>query len=71
MVKDAFNIEGKSVSIGADILVRLAVYYEPNEISGKYFDNDLNQFRTHHPDAIDEQKCQYLLKTMDDIVKFS
>ena len=71
MVKEAFNIEGKSISIGADILLKLAIHYESNTISGKYFDNDLNQFRIHHPDALDKQKCHDLLKTMNDILKLS
>ena len=71
MVKEAFNIEGKSISIGADILVKLAIHYESNTISGKYFDNDLNQFRIHHPDALDKQRCHDLLKTMNDILQLS
>jgi len=71
MVKEAFNIEGKSISIGADILVKLAIHYESTTISGKYFDNDLNQFRIHHPDALDKQRCHDLLKTMNDILQLS
>jgi len=71
MVREAFNIEGKSISIGADILVKLALHYESNTISGKYFDNDLNQFRIHHPDALDKQKCHDLLKTMNNILQLS
>ena len=71
MVKEAFNIEGKSISIGADILVKLAIHYESTTISGKYFDNDLNQFRIHHPDALDKQRCHDLLNTMNDILQFS
>ena len=71
MVKEAFNIEGKSISIGADILLKLAIHYESNTISGKYFDNDLNQFRVHHPDALNKQKCHNLLKTMNDILQLS
>ena len=71
MVKEAFNIEGKSISIGADILVKLAIHSESNTISGKYFDNDLNQFRVHHPDALNKQKCHNLLKTMNDILQLA
>ena len=71
MRKEAFKIEGKSISIGADILLKLAIHYESNTISGKYFDNDLNQFRIHHPDALNKQKCHNLLKTMNDILQLS
>ena len=68
MVKDGFGIDGKDISIGADILVRLSTEDQFANASGKYFDNDKGQFATPHPDALDSDKCKEVLGTIEDII---
>ncbi|MEM9103924.1 MAG: SDR family NAD(P)-dependent oxidoreductase [Pseudomonadota bacterium] len=70
MVKDGFGIDGKDISIGADILVYLALNDEFSDSSGKYFDNDKGQFSNPHSDALDETKCQQVVDTIEAVVSF-
>ncbi len=71
MVKEGFGIEGKDLSIGANVLVRAAVSLEFENASGKYFDNDLGRFGEPHPDALDSEKCLNLVKQLDSILEFN
>ncbi|MEM1091360.1 MAG: SDR family NAD(P)-dependent oxidoreductase [Pseudomonadota bacterium] len=56
MVKEAYGMAGKDLSIGADILCRAALSDEFEGITGRYFDNDRQQFSQPHPDALDPNK---------------
>jgi len=57
MVKEGFGMHGKDIHIGSDILVRAAISDEFTNASGMYFDNDMGQFGSPHPDALDLEKC--------------
>jgi len=60
MVKQAYGVAGADLSIGADILKRAALSDEFENASGQYFDNDIGQFTSPHPDALDPRKCEEL-----------
>jgi len=68
MVKEGFGVEGKDVSIGADILVRAALSQEFEDASGKYYDNDSQQFAKPHLDALSGEKCNEVVTTIDTII---
>lgn len=65
MVKEGFGVAGNDIRIGADILVRAALSSEFADASGEYFDNDLGQFSSPHPDALDPQKCQDVVRVIE------
>lgn len=69
MVKEGYGIEGKDITIGSDILVRLSLDDEFQNSTGLYFDNDSGAFASPHPDALDPQKCQTLTGTVEDILE--
>ncbi|TMP40793.1 oxidoreductase [Pseudoalteromonas citrea] len=62
MVHEGFGVEGKDISIGADILVQAALSDQFSNASGSYFDNDIQQFSQPHPHAIDAQKSAPILQ---------
>lgn len=68
MVKEAYGVEGKDLSIGADIIVEAAVGKKFERASGKYFDNDSGAFRPPHPDGSNVQKSKALVEAMDSIL---
>ena len=65
MVKDAYGVEGGDLRIGADILTRLALEDEFAQASGQYFDNDIGQFESPHPDALDAAKSAEVVRTIE------
>ncbi|MGI9371292.1 MAG: SDR family NAD(P)-dependent oxidoreductase [Hyphomicrobiales bacterium] len=65
MVKEGFGVEGSDLSIGAGILVRAALSDEFAEASGKYFDNDSGQFAPPHPEGLDDQKNQEIVRVVE------
>ncbi|KAI0561203.1 oxidoreductase [Gracilaria domingensis] len=65
MVKDAYGVAGKDMSIGADILVRAALSAEFANASGRYFDNDQGSFARPHPDALVASKNEKLVHAID------
>lgn len=65
MVRDAYGIEGKDLSVGSDILVRAALSEEFAHASGQYFDNDSQQFTQPHADAVNLSKQLELIQCMD------
>lgn len=69
MVQDAYGIKGADLSIGAEILVRAALDDDFANASGKYFNNDIGEFDTPHPDATNPYKNQELIKTIDGLIK--
>jgi NAD(P)-dependent dehydrogenase (short-subunit alcohol dehydrogenase family) len=68
MVKEAFDMVGKDVRIGAEILTRLTLEDEFAAASGQYFDNDLGQFTSPHPDAINTAKCEMIVQAIETVL---
>jgi len=68
MVKQAFGVTGGDLRIGAEILTRAALTDEFKNASGKYFDNDSGRFASPHPDALDPQKCQEIVRVIEAIL---
>ena len=67
MVTEAFGVPGGDLRIGADILTRAALSDEFATASGQYFDNDRGQFASPHPDALDPQKCQDVVRAIETV----
>lgn len=68
MVKEAFGVAGGDLRIGANILCRLALEDEFTTASGQYFDNDTGQFSSPHPDALNPQKFEEIVNTIEKIL---
>jgi len=69
MVKDAYGVSGGDLSIGAEILQRAAISDEFADANGKYFDNDNNRFSSPHLDALDDQKNQNVVNTIEEVIQ--
>ncbi len=68
MVKDAFGVDGDDIRIGAEILSRAALEDEFATASGQYFDNDLGQFTSPHPDALNPQMCEEIVRIIEAVL---
>ncbi len=68
MVQQAFGVAGGDLRIGADILTRVALEEEFAAASGKYFDNDIGQFKSPHPDALDPQKSAEVVRVIETVL---
>lgn len=68
MVKEAYGVAGGDLRIGADILCRASLSDEFADASGRYFDNDIGQFATPHPDALDPQKCEEVVRVIEAVL---
>jgi len=68
MVKEGFGMPGKDINIGANILVRAALGEEFAHFSGFYFDNDIGELSTPHPEGVDEEKCEQLTEAIEAIL---
>ena len=71
MVKEAYGMAGKDLSIGAEILARAATDPAFSEANGRYFDNDAGRFANPHPDAMNPQKNAALVAAIEDILSAS
>ncbi len=69
MVKEGFGIEGKSLSVGAEVLVEAALSERFNKASGLYFDNDSGDFNTPHADAMNDSQCQAVTAAIESVLK--
>jgi len=69
MVREGFGTAGKDIRIGSDILIRAALSDEFAEASGSYFDNDQGTFASPHPEAMNPQKGQELMQTMEKVFR--
>jgi NAD(P)-dependent dehydrogenase (short-subunit alcohol dehydrogenase family) len=67
MVRQGFGVAGKPVHIGSDILVRAALSGDFAAATGRYFDNDAEQFAPAHPDAHDATKCEVVVRAIQAI----
>ncbi|MCU7845924.1 MAG: SDR family NAD(P)-dependent oxidoreductase [Candidatus Thiodiazotropha sp. (ex Monitilora ramsayi)] len=68
MVKQAFGVAGGDIRIGAEILIRAALTDEFAAASGQYFDNDSGQFASPHPDALNQQKSEEVVRAIEVIL---
>ncbi len=68
MVKEAFGTAGKDIRIGAEILVRAALSDEFASASGRYFDNDSGSFSSPHPDALNLEKSDNIVRFIEAIL---
>lgn len=68
MVKEAYGMAGKDISIGADIVRRAALSEEFADASGIYYDNDSQRFASPHLDALDDRKCGELIQSIEQIL---
>jgi NAD(P)-dependent dehydrogenase (short-subunit alcohol dehydrogenase family) len=68
MVKEAYGVTGGDLRIGAEILCRAALSDEFAAASGLYFDNDSGQFASPHPDALDPQKTEEILRVIEAVL---
>jgi hypothetical protein len=68
MVKQAYGVTGGNIRIGADILCRAALADEFAAASGRYFDNDSGQFVSPHPDGLDPQKSQEIVRAIEKVL---
>ncbi|MCV2403547.1 SDR family NAD(P)-dependent oxidoreductase [Marinomonas sp. C2222] len=69
MVKEGFGMEGKDLSIGANILIKASLDDSFKEASGLYFDNDIGQFSEPHQAALDASQCERLVSVMEELSK--
>lgn len=68
MVKEGFGTAGKDIRIGAEILVRAALSDEFEAASGRYSDNDSGRFASPHPDALDAEKSQEVVRAIETVL---
>ena len=68
MVKESFGVAGGDIRIGADILRRAALSDDFAAASGQYFDNDSGRFAPPHPDALDQDKGEEIVRTIETIL---
>lgn len=68
MVKEAFGVAGRDLRIGAEILTRAALSDEFAAASGLYFDNDSGQFAPPHPDGLNPQKIEEMMRAIKEIL---
>ncbi len=68
MVKQAYGVAGGDLRIGADILCRAALSDEFADASGRYFDNDTGQFASPHPDALNTQKREAIVRVIEAVL---
>ncbi|MEM7586097.1 MAG: SDR family NAD(P)-dependent oxidoreductase [Acidobacteriota bacterium] len=69
MVHQAFGVAGGDIGIGADILSRAALSDEFASASGQYYDNDSKRFASPHPDALDPQKSQEIVRVIEQVLE--
>ncbi len=65
MVKENFATVNGDVGIGAEILVKAALSDEFEGHSGDYYDNDAMKFAPPHPDGLDREKSNEVVRTID------
>ncbi len=68
MVKEGFGVAGGDIRVGAEILCRAALADDFADASGQYFDNDQGRFAAPHADALDAEKSQAVLRTIEAVL---
>ncbi|WP_017446904.1 SDR family NAD(P)-dependent oxidoreductase [Gayadomonas joobiniege] len=69
MVKEAYGVNGKDLSIGANIIVKLATDATLAAQNGRYFDNDIGQFSYPHDFALHEANNQMLIEILEHLAQ--
>lgn len=69
MVKQAYGREGKDIQLGADILVEAGLSDSFKSATGKYYDNDIEQFSNPHPDALNAKKRSKLKEVLQQLTE--
>jgi len=68
MVKDGFGVAGGDLGIGAAILRRAALSDDFAAATGRYFDNDAGRFGSPHSDALDEGRCNEVVRAIEAVL---
>ncbi|MEG3639186.1 SDR family NAD(P)-dependent oxidoreductase [Magnetococcus sp. PR-3] len=68
MVKEAYGVAGNDLQIGVDILVRASLSDAFANVSGRYYDNDAQQFAEPHPDALNTQKNAQVVHVIETLL---
>ncbi|MEM1403169.1 MAG: SDR family NAD(P)-dependent oxidoreductase [Pseudomonadota bacterium] len=68
MVQEGFGAQGKDITIGSGILVRCATDETFAKHSGEYFDNDSGRFAPPHPDALNDEKCRAVFRSIASVL---
>lgn len=68
MVEQAYGVPGGSLQIGADVLIEAALSPEFSQANGLYFDNDIGQFTSPHPDALDKAKNKSIVEAIQNVL---
>ena len=68
MVKEGFGVAGNDLQIGADILREAALGASFSDATGKYFDNDSQQFAQPHAAALDADHCADVMQGINRII---
>ncbi|MGK7909865.1 MAG: SDR family NAD(P)-dependent oxidoreductase [Synechococcus sp.] len=68
MVKEAFGVAGGDIRTGAEIVTRAALSEEFETATGLYFDNDSGRFASPHPDALNPQKSEQVVRFLKDLL---
>lgn len=69
MVTEGFGVQGNDISIGSNILTRLALDSDMANANGKYFDNDIGKFSMPHPDGFNIDKGEKVIEVIESIIK--
>ncbi|WP_390913570.1 SDR family NAD(P)-dependent oxidoreductase [Pseudosulfitobacter sp. SM2401] len=67
MVKEGFGVAGNDLQIGADILREAALGASFADATGKYFDNDSQQFAQPHAAAMDPRHSADVMQAIEEI----
>ena len=62
-------MSGKDVEIGVNILCKMAIEDQFAHMSGKYFDNDRREFAAPHPDALNSEKSEDIVKIIEELLQ--
>ncbi len=65
MVEEAYGQKGYDLRIGAKLLYQMALSEKFAHASGKYYDNDVEDFGSPHPDALRDKNRAQLIQAMN------
>jgi hypothetical protein len=67
-VKTGFGVAGGDIRVGAEILTRAALADEFAAASSQYLDDDKREFASPHPDVLDPQKSEEVVRTIETVL---
>ncbi|MGB0922114.1 MAG: SDR family NAD(P)-dependent oxidoreductase [Alphaproteobacteria bacterium] len=68
MVRESTGAEGRDIGIGARVLGRAALSDDFGDASGRYYDNDNEQFANPHADALDSEKNREVVAAIEQVI---